>query len=107
MSSRSGTSNPNPNPNPNPNLSQENEFAKWYLLPANNFKQFYIKGAALYNSMWPTIEPTALISSMFLNELLTLLIFDGIRIILPIILVFLIVWLQTRSLFIALVTVST
>ena len=43
---------------------------------------------------------------MLLQELLMLLAFDGARAVVPIVLVFLIVWMQTRSLFIAILTLT-
>ena len=52
------------------------------------------------------VEPTCLIVSMLLQELLMLLAFDGARAVVPIVLVFLIVWMQTRSLFIAILTLT-
>ncbi len=52
------------------------------------------------------MEPTCLIISMLLQELIMLLISDFARAVVPIVLVFLIVWMQTRSLFIAILTLT-
>jgi hypothetical protein len=103
---------------------QENDFSRWWL--DSKFKDAYVDSSAL----WPTVQPTCLIISMLLQarppppsaaappppppaalatvrqELIMLLVFDAAAAMYPIILVFLIVWLQTRSLFIAIVTLT-
>jgi len=79
---------------------QQDNFVQWFMRDAN-LPQYYNEND---RSLWPTVRPTPLISVLALQMLLDLLLFDALRAVLPLVLVFLIVWFQTRSIFIALVT---
>jgi len=77
---------------------QESEFNKWWddsgLNDATNAD----------DPNWRALEPLCLVSTKTLDEMLKLLAQDGSLAIFPILLVFLIVWLQSRSLLIAAAT---
>ena len=92
---------------------QDAQYQLWWSNPANpgargpperpGFRSLYPEGPS---ELWPTGQPTILNTKLLLSEILIVLIGDGLRAIAPIILVTLIVWLQTGSLFIALVTIT-
>ena len=79
---------------------QDAQYQLWWA--QKRFRALYPEGMS---DLWPTGQPTLLNTKLLLSEILLVLIGDGLRAIAPIILVTLIVWMQTGSLFIALVTI--
>ena len=78
----------------------------------DNLVDWFWKSAKLqdrYNehdkSDWGHLRPTGLVPLLLEQIILDLLLFDALRAIAPLVLVFLIVWFQTRSIFLALVTI--
>ena len=80
---------------------QTNSFVQWFWTDAK-LQDAYNENDS---SLWSHVQPTALIPDLLTQMLIELLVKDGLMALAPIILVFLIVWFQTRSIFIALVTV--
>ena len=81
--------------------TQEDAFVHWFWRDAR-LQRFYDETD---RAMWAALEPTGLIPVLLQQMLVDLLIQDGSRAVVPLLVVFLVVWFQTRSMFIALVTI--
>jgi len=80
---------------------QENQFTTWWA--GTGLRSDY---DASDRAKWPTVEPIFVMWLLTQWELIILLVYDAGMCVLPILCVFLIVWIQTRSLFIAIVTLT-
>mmetsp|Transcript_29798 Transcript_29798/g.81434 ORF Transcript_29798/g.81434 Transcript_29798/m.81434 type:complete len:1140 (-) Transcript_29798:313-3732(-) len=83
---------------------QEAEFAVWWR--EEKMRDAYCTSTRGCPSTWREVEPSVLISTLLIQELLLIAISDGIRAIIPVVLVFLIVWLHTGSLLLAFATLA-
>ena len=81
---------------------QEAQYSRWWA--TTNMRSLYPEGKAGL-ALWPTGEPSLLNNQLMLSEILLVLLGDGLKGIAPVILVTLIVWLQTSSLLIAVITI--
>jgi hypothetical protein len=79
---------------------QAAKYQQWWA--EKRFRDLYPEGPS---DKWPTGQPTVLNTALLLSELLNLLLGDGLRAVAPVLVVTGIVWLQTGSLLIALVTI--
>jgi len=79
---------------------QDAQYSRWWT--TSKFRSLYPEGES---TLWPTGQPSLLNTQLLLSEILLVLIGDGLKAIAPVILVTLIVWLQTGSLLIAIVTI--
>merc|ERR1719421_598418 len=80
---------------------QEDLFVKWFWTHAQ-LQDSYDEHD---RSLWSSVQPTGFIPPLLLQMLVDLLVKDGLMALAPLVLVFLTVWFQTRSMFIALVTI--
>ena len=81
---------------------QEDLFVTWFYNDAKLQDSYDEHNPQL----WATVEPTGFLPPLLLSMLVDLLVKDGLMALAPLVVVFLIVWLQTRSLFIAILTVT-
>jgi len=80
---------------------QESQFADWW------FDQDLDKAVdENKRSLWRVTQPTCLNTALLFQILIRLLVVDGAMAIVPLFIVFIVVWLQTRSLFIAIITLT-
>jgi len=80
--------------------AQEKDFADWWK--DEEMRKVYHSGGPV---KWNDLRPTGLVDVLLLQEMLDLLIQDGVLAIFPVVVVFLVVWFQTRSAFIAMATI--
>jgi len=80
---------------------QEDNFVDWFWRTAELHHSYDENDSGL----WRHLRPTGFIPPLLEQIILDLLLFDSLRAIAPLVLVFLVVWFQTRSIFIALVTI--
>jgi len=80
---------------------QEDAFVDWFWKKAK-LQDAYNEGN---RKLWNRVLPTGFVPPLLTQILLELLVFDGVRAVAPLVFVFLIVWFQTRSLFIAFATI--
>ena len=82
---------------------QDANYARWWT--TTKMRDLYPEGKK-GEALWPTGIPSLLNTQLLLSEILLVLVGDGLKAILPCFLVTLIVWLQTGSLLIAVVTIT-
>ena len=80
---------------------QEDNFVDWFWNTAFLQDTYDEENAEL----WQHLRPTGLLEPLLEKILISLLVSDGLRAVAPLLFVFLVVWFQTRSLFIAIVTI--
>lgn len=80
--------------------AQDTKYQRWWA--EKKFRTLVTDSKA----KWPTMIPTFLNTKLLLTEILSVLIGDAIRALIPMVVVVLVVWGQTGSLFIALITLT-